>query len=415
MRIQVTYEGNTYTLVYNRQSGYFEQELVAEVAGVNELNIQAIDLLDNVETRNYKFQVIANETIQETKEIDIAYIFDFQTLKLKDIQKISDYNIDLDDETNAISSIKFPKRFNASEKDYVFLKKRGSNFLGIFQDLTEMKDNNEYTVQALDVSNIFDEKIFLTNEALIKTTGIEDFIKKNIEDYFSQTYDNFVNLDYIEIHVNTHTVLQKSVDTDEEGLYNFHTFIINCRQNYDVFTDFEINDGKLIITIEKKQLSNKFIDGTVADIIDYKKVSGEQITSKVEVWCKDTEQLIKYCLDVNAGVQLYENVQYENRVEGNTDRIVVENHEEAFQKAVDQFKGNDYNYLIQFLLSIKSKIMPADDLKLGMPVTVKTEDQQIVNGYITAKTEKKDNNLIEFKVGKIRKTLRQQLRKEQIK
>lgn len=415
MDIQITYQGNTYTLTYNPQSGYYEKELVANITGGNEIDIQATDLLGNISRKTHKFQVLAIEQIEIMKETDIAYIFDYNTLELKDIRKISDYTVDLDDETNAISKIKFTNRFNANEKDYVYLKKHGSNFLGIFKDLTEMKNDNDYTVETLDVSNIFDEKIFLSNENLIKTVGIEDFIKKNIEDYFSQTYDSFVNLDYIEIVVNTHTVIQKSVDTDEEGLYNFHTFIINCRQNYNIFTDFEISEGKLIITIEKKELDKKFIDGTVADILDYKKVSGEHITSKVEVWCKDTEQLIKYCLDANAGVQLYENVQEENRVIGNTVRIVVENHNEAYQRAVDQFKGNDYNYLIEFILSRESKLMPADDLILGMPVLVKTDDLQIVNGYITAKTETKDNKLIEFKVGRIRKTLRQQLRKEQVK
>lgn len=415
MQITINYQNKDYTAKYNKQSGYYEVELETNETGINEITITAVDLFNNIEQKNYKFQVLKNvEDKSKYKEKDIVYIFDNKSLKLKDIQKITDYMLDLDDETNASSTLKFSRNFNAIEKDYALLKKDGDNFLGLFKDLTEMKNNESYSAQVQDISNIFDEQIFLTNENLIKDTGIEDFIKKTIEDYFSKTYDSFVNLSYIDVIVKTHTILKKSVDVDEAGLYNFHTFITNCKQNYNIFMDYEISNGKLIITIEKKSMNTKFIDCTVADVMDYKKIYGNQITGKVEVLCKDTGEIKRYCLNCDREVKLFEDVLQEDRIEGKIERVTVENSEEAYQSAVDKFKGNDYNYLIQFSLSSKSLIMSTENLKIGTPVKVKTKENQIVNGYITARTENKDDNIIIFKVGKIRRTLRQQLKKEMI-
>ena len=415
MNITVNYLGKNYTLVYNKQSGYYEIELDTENTGINKVLITAVDLFGYSEQKNYTFQVLKIiEDINKYKEKDIVYIFDRKDLKLKDLLKITDYTIESDDETNANSTIEFPRSFNAEEKDYALLKKEGGNFLGVFGDLTEMKNSENYSAQVQDISNIFDESIFLTNENLIKTAGIEDFIEQTIKDYFSETSDSYVNLAYIEIIVKTHTVLKKSVDVDNNGMYNFHTFITNCKQNYNVFMDYEIANSKLLITIEKRELDKKFIDCTVSDITDYKKVYGNQITSKVEVLCKDTGNVEMYCLNTDGNIKPIAEVPNEDRVYGKTERITVEDSTEASQKASDQFKGNDYNYLIEFSLNRNSLLMNVEDLKIGIPVKIKTKENQIVNGYITARTESKDNRIVNFKAGKIRRTLRQQLKKEMV-
>lgn len=416
MRLVIEYDGEQYTLTYNNQSGYYEIELKAKNTGVNQINIKATDILDNEKIDVFEFQVflLINEDKNAFKEKDIAYIFSYKDLKIKDIQKVTGYNVLLDDETNATSAISFANKFNAEEKDYVLLKKEYNNFLGIFSDLTEMKNNNDYKASVKDVSNIFDEKIFLTNAEIIKTTGIEDFIKFTIENYFSKTYDSFTNLEYIDIIVKTHTKLNKSVETDEYGLYNFHTFITNCKQNYDIHMDYEIKYGVLEISIEKKEQNAKFIDCTVADVLNYKMIYGRQITAKVEVLCKDTNNISIYCLTANNKVKLFEETNEDERVEGKIVRIAVESSEEAYQTATDQFKGNDYEYLIEFSLNKNSLIMPPDGLKIGTPVKLKTKENNIVNGYITARTETKDNNIIDFKTGKIRRTLRQQLQKREV-
>lgn len=416
MRLVIEYDGEQHVLTYNNQSGYYEIELEAKTTGINKINVKATDIIGTERTDIVEVQVLAllDEDKNAFKEKDIAYIFDYKNLKIKDIQKITNYNILLDDETNATSTIKFANKFKAEEKDYILLKKEQSNFLGTFSDLTELKNNNNYSASVKDVSNIFDEKIFLTNADVIKTTGIEDFIKLTIEDYFSKTYDSFTNLKYIIVMVKTHTPLNKSIETDEFGLYNFHAFITNCKQNYNIHMNYEIRDGHLEINIEKKELKTRFIDCTVADILNYKRIYGRQITAKVEILCKDTDKILKYCLTDSNKVKIFEETKEEERVVGKTVRVVVESSEEAYQTAVDQFKGNDYEYLIEFSLNKNSLIMPHDGLEMGTPVKLKTKENNIVNGYITARTEVKDNNIIDFKTGKIRRTLKQQLQKREV-
>lgn len=425
MIVEIDIDGQKYTPEYNNQSNYYElHNLVFETTGIHLITIKATDLLGNEYIRTLKVQVLAIENDNIQNEKDIAYIIDCRTLKIKDIQKVADYTIATDDETNESSSITLAKKFNGEEKDYILLKQGYSEFIGILKDLEEVKNDSEYTVTAEDISNIFDEKIFLSNENVIKETGIEDFIKLTIENYFCSSYDTVSNLDYIEVIAKSHTKLQKSVEVDDSGLYNFHTFITNCKQNYDIEMKYKIENQKLIITIEKKEETRKFIDCTVADIIDYKKVYGQLITAKVEVFCTDTNKIEVYCLTsernvvhaftLNSNSEILEDFKIDDRVIGSTERITIENSDEAYQNAVDKFKGNDYNYLIQFSLSRFSKLMNVNDIVTGTPVNIKTKENIIVNGYITAKTEKKNSNIVEFKAGKIRRTLRQQLKKGEI-
>ena len=425
MIVEIDIDGHKYTPEYNNQSNYYElHNLVFETTGIHLITIKATDLLGNEYVRTIKVQVLAIENDNIQNEKNIAYIIDCRTLKIKDIQKVADYIIATDDETNESSSITLAKKFNGEEKDYILLKQGYSEFIGILKDLEEVKNDSEYTVTAEDISNIFDEKIFLSNENVIKETGIEDFIKLTIENYFCSSYDTVSNLDYIEVIAKSHTKLQKSVEVDDSGLYNFHTFITNCKQNYDIEMKYKIENQKLIITIEKKEETRKFIDCTVADIIDYKKVYGQLITAKVEVFCTDTNKIEVYCLTsernvvhaftLNSNSEILEDFKIDDRVIGSTERITIENSDEAYQNAVDKFKGNDYNYLIQFSLSRFSKLMNVNDIVTGTPVNIKTKENIIVNGYITAKTEKKNSNIVEFKAGKIRRTLRQQLKKGEI-
>lgn len=425
MNVQIDIDGEKYIPTYNSQPDYYElYNLSFKTAGIHVITVKATDLFGNEYTEVIKVQALIQKADTSQNEADIAYILDYRTLKIKDIQKVADYTIATDDETNESSSITLAKKFNGEEKDYIFLKRNYNSFLGILEDLEETKNVGEYTVKAKDISNIFDEKIFLSNEDVIKEIGIEDFIKLTIDNYFNSSYDTVMNLGYIEVILRSHTKLQKSVDVDESGLYNFHTFITNCKQNYDIEMTYKIEHQKLIITIEKKAENRKFIDCTVSDIIDYKKVYGQLITTKVEVFCTDTNKIEVYCLTsernvvhvytLNSNSEIIEDFNVKDRVMGLTERITVENSEEAYQNAVDKFKGNDYNYLIQFSLSRFSKLMNANELVTGTPVNIKTKENVIVNGYITAKTEEKNSNIVEFKAGKIRRTLRQQIKKGEI-
>ncbi len=425
MNVQIEIDGKKYSTVYNNQSDYYElNDLEFKTSGIHMITIKATDIFGNEYVEILKVRVFAKNKNNYVNEEDIAYIIDYRTLKIKDIQKVSNYTIATDDETNENSNITLAKKFKGEERDYILLKMKYNNFLGILRDLEEVKNDGECTVKAKDISNIFDERIFLSNENVIKEKGIEDFIKITIEKYFKNSYDANMNLKYINIILITHTKLQKSVDVDESGLYNFHTFITNCKQNYSINMNYEIINKNLKITIEKKEEKRKFIDCTLSDIVDYKKVYGQLITSKVEVFCKDSKQIEVYCLNskrnvehaytLDAASNIIKDFNMQDRVLGLAERITVEKSEEAYQNALDKFKGNDYNYLIQFSLSKFSKLMNVNELTTGTAVNIKTKENIIVRGYITAKTERKNSSIVEFKAGKIRRTLRQQLKKGEI-
>ena len=411
MKLKINYNGEEYLLDYNKQSGYYECELNTEKTGITKIDITATDLLENVYKETKKIQILAViEDKSRYNEKDICYILDNDTLETKDIKKLIDYKIDNDDETNANSTVVFAQQFNAADEDYILIKADNELYRGIFTEITQEKQQGDYQAKIKHISNIFDEDIFVENEQLIKERGIEDYIEYTIKKYFSDSNDSILNKEYIKVIVKTHTILQKSVD-NEDGKYNFHTFITNCKQNYDIDMKYEFINKELVITIEKKSTNSFFVDCTVADIVDYKEIFEKKITAKVRVLCKDTGNIKEYCLNSRGNVKLREEVADEERVIGKTVSIVIEKEEEAFQNATDKFKGNDYNFLVEFSIREDSKLMNVKELKVGTSVKIKTKSNVIQNGYITARGKQKDSNIIELKAGKIRRKLTQKLKK----
>ena len=413
MNLTIQYKGKEYLLIYNNQSGYYEIELESGLdAGIEDINIEAKDILGNVSLRETQVQIlIVEKDINKYKEKDICYILDSETLEIKDIKKITDYKIETDDETNSNSSIVFAQEFNANDEDYILIKTKSEIYKGIFTEITQEKHKGDYQAKIKHISNIFDEDIFVENENLIKKLGVEDFIKYTIEKNFSLSNDLLLNKKYIKVIAKTHTKINKSVDNDN-GKYNFHTYITNCKQNYDINMNYEFINKELVITIEKKDDIASLIDCTLADIVDYKEVFEKKITAKVRVLCKDTSNIKEYCLTVNKNVQELNVTSYEDRVYGKTKCIVIEKEEEAYQSAVNEFKGNDYNFLVEFSLNGNSKIMDVSRLISGTPIKIKTKSNIMLNGYITGRIEEKNSNIISFKAGKIRRSLTQKLKKE---
>ena len=58
---------------------------------------------------------------RNTDEI-IAYFLDKRTFELKDILALQDYEITIDEETNATSNITIMQRANAEANDFIFIK-----------------------------------------------------------------------------------------------------------------------------------------------------------------------------------------------------------------------------------------------------------------------------------------------------
>lgn len=410
--ITINFNGQDYIAEYNKQTGYYEVNLTApDSGGIYNADITFVDLLGQSHKDSQVVQVWAKEPIKiETNKV-FMWIFNYDDFCLKDIVEISDYEINIDEETNANTIIKVLKKTTAKSRDIVAVKKNNEViYWGTIDNISneDGKQLYEYTIKY--ITNLFDQKIKLENEDLIRTTGVEDFIAKAITDNFISNVDTFINKDYLQIVVKTHTTKQTSVSNVENEIYNLHTWITNCTQNYDIVYSFSIANKKLVITIENKSYSKELIDTQAQAISNYTEVFETNVVSKVVVlYSKVAEEEKKgeYILYLLNDRTTTTNMKDTNRADGKVETVYTENYEDVEQKALDTMKSNSYNHNITFNMYDKF-------IKVGTPIAIKTKESVILDTYISAIkiTQKK---FYEYTCGNIRIKFIDKLLKERKK
>lgn len=401
----LTFNGEDYVASYNKQSGYYEIELTApNKGGIYNADITFTDILEEQYQDSQPVQVWAKETVKiETNKV-FMWIFDYKDFSVKDIVEIADYEINIDEETNANSIIKVLKKTTAKSNDIIAVKKNNDVvYWGVVQEIQNEDGRQLYEYTTKYITNLFDRNIKLENEELIKTTGVEDFIAKVITDNFISNEDTFINKTYLQINVLTHTPKQTSVSNVQDGIYNLHTWITNCTQNYDIVYNFSIENKKLVITIENKTYTKELIDTQAQAILNYTEVFETDIVSKVIV-LTTTNTYILYLLNDRTTTTDKTNV---NRAEGKIETVYTENYEDAPQKALDVMKANSYNHNITFNLYDKY-------IKVGTPIAIKTKESIILNTYISA-IKITQNKFYEYTCGNIRIKFIDKLLKERKK
>lgn len=398
----INFNGQNYIAIYNEQSGYYEVELNApEIGGIYAANIKFIDLTGQSYEDTKIVQIWAKEKVEiETNKV-FMWIFDYKDFSVKDIVEISDYEINIDEETNATTNIKVLKKTTAKSRDIVAIKKNNEVvYWGTIQEISNEDGKKLYQYTLKYITNLFNENIKLENEELIKNTGVEDFIAKAITDNFISNEDTFINKDYLQINVKTHTIKQTSVSNVQDGIYNLHTWITNCTQNYDIVYSFYIADKKLVIDIENRTYNKELIDVKAQPISNYSEVFETDVVSKVVVLTStDTYEL--YLLNDRTTTT---DKTDKNRADGIVETVYTEKYEDAPQKALDTMKSNSYNHNITF--NMLEKI-----IKVGTPIAIKTRESLIYDTYISAIkiTQKK---FIEYTCGNIRVKFIDKLLKE---
>ena len=401
----LTFNGEDYVVSYNKQSGYYEIELTApNKGGIYNADITFTDILEEQYQDSQPVQVWAKETVKiETNKV-FMWIFDYKDFSVKDIVEIADYEINIDEETNANSIIKVLKKTTAKSNDIIAVKKNNDVvYWGVVQEIQNEDGRQLYEYTTKYITNLFDRNIKLENEELIKTTGVEDFIAKVITDNFISNEDTFINKTYLQINVLTHTPKQTSVSNVQDGIYNLHTWITNCTQNYDIVYNFSIENKKLVITIENKTYTKELIDTQAQAILNYTEVFETDIVSKVIV-LTTTNTYILYLLNDRTTTTDKTNV---NRAEGKIETVYTENYEDAPQKALDVMKANSYNHNITFNLYDKY-------IKVGTPIAIKTKESIILDTYISA-IKITQNKFYEYTCGNIRIKFIDKLLKERKK
>lgn len=380
--ITIKFDGQDYIAIYNKQTGYYEVNLIGpEIGGIYNTDITFTDLIGQIYKDSKAIQIWAKEQIKiETNKV-FMWIFDYNDFNVKDIIEISDYEINIDEETNANTIIKVLKKTAAKSRDIIAVKKNNEIiYWGTIDNVSneDGKQLYEYTIKY--ITNIFNQKIKLENEELIRKTGVEDFIAKTITNNFIANADTFINKNYLQIDIKTHTPKQTSVTNAENEIYNLHTWMTNCTQNYDIVYSFSIVNKKLVITIENKSYSKELIDTQAQAVSNYTEVFETNVVSKVVVLYSKVAEVEKkgeYILYLLNDRTTTTNMKDTNRADGRVETVYTENYEDAEQKALDTMKSNSYNHNITFNMYDRF-------IRVGTPIAIKTKESVIFDTYISA-------------------------------
>lgn len=404
-KLTVKFNNQNYLAIFNSQSGYYELDLLApNPGGIYNAEVEYTDLLGQSYEDTQVIQVLAKEKIKIVTDKVFMWIFSFEDLKVKDIVEISDYEINIDEETNAKSIIKVLKETTAKADDIVAIKKNDNIvYWGIIDEVqnSDGEQLNEYTLKY--ITNLFDRDIKLENEQLIKTAGIEDFLGNAITKNFISNEDTFINLNYLQLNIKTHNKKQTTVSNVENNIYNLHTYLTNCTQSYDIVYDFSIVNKKLVMTIEIKTTKKELIDVNAQPVSNYVEVFETDVVSKVTV-LTDTEPYTLYLLNDRTTTTDMKNV---NRAKGKIKTVYTQNYEDAPQKALDEIKANTYNHNITFKYYDRY-------IKVGTPIAIKTKKSLIFDTYISA-IKITQSKFIEYTCGNIRIKFIDKLLKERKK
>lgn len=329
------------------------------------------------------------------------WIFDYYNFEIKDIVELSNYELNIDEETNASSNVLILKKTTAKAKDIVAIKRNNEIiYWGIIDNISNENGKNSYTYKLKYLTNIFNQTIELKNQSMIRNVGIEDFIANAITENFISNTDTFVNKPYLQLNVLTHTPKSTNVTNVDNGIYNLHTWITNCTQNYDIILCFSIVNKKLVISIENKSYNKEVIDTKAQTISNYMEVFETDVVSKVVVLTSTN----KYTLYLKTDRTTTTNANDPNRAEGKTETVYTQDYADANQKALDTMKSNAYNHNITFDLYKRL-------IKIGTPIAIKTKESLIYDTYISAITIT-PSHFIKYTCGNIRINFIDKLLKE---
>ena len=239
------------------------------------------------------------------------YILSNKNLKILSIAKLTDYQINLDEETNAKSTFSLMKMNGLKKENYMVLNGLYRQFIFVIDDVQTEKDSDVVTVTALDISNIFDRKVIEKNIDIMKSKSIEEFLANTILENFVNSDDTVLNVGYIDIECKTNTKTTVATNA-ENGLYNFHTFLTNCRQYKNIYTDFKLENLGNSQTVEGKRISVEAKNRKIVDIsLQGESTQNGTPTSDNLVEIENVEGKKKNKFDYESAINV-ENLTYDN-------------------------------------------------------------------------------------------------------
>ena len=158
--MQITFNNQTYEAVYNEQTGYWEADIdgVSGNGGLYELLITGKTFSDYT----YKFNIYKKQNELKFKtDSDFIWIFDKRIGSIKEILEVFDYEINIDEETNANSQFVIMKdTLNADSGDLIVFNHNGNiEYYGVIQEIQSQGEEIKKTLVCKYITNIFDSKI----------------------------------------------------------------------------------------------------------------------------------------------------------------------------------------------------------------------------------------------------------------
>lgn len=342
-----------------------------------------------------------------------VYIVDKYDLSIKDIIPCSAYEIDVNLDCTGKSSLTLPWKPNYSKNDYIIFK-GDFEYKGIIDVAENNENSNVTTVSCKQIECMFDSEIELTNPELISSSGIEDFIKNQIEDNFTNSGDKLGDKTYVTVTAETHTKNLARPDS-ENGIYNLKTYIGNVKQYYGIFMEFTFSNGNLGINIYKKEQIDLHIDTSLPLISGLQEKYETNVLAKLKVIWMDTVNMVKtyryYYLLNNRTITT--DSTNTNRAAGDYKTIYIEaeTQSEVDSKAYNEFTSNSYNHSVLCNIMRNNKLYDENELYIGHKCTIKTKRHGIKSSIIySLQYSSSSNGIIGIKFGNLKISLIEKLR-----
>ncbi len=232
-KLTVNFNKQNYIASYNKQTGYYEIDLMApKKGGIYEANIIFTDLYGKNYENTKAIQILAKEKLKVETDRVFIWIFDGQDFKIKDIVEIGDYKINIDEETNAKSAVKVLKKTEAIAGDIVAIKKDNIIvYWGIIDEIQNEDGKIVYEYILKYITNLFSEKVALSKnqevekieEGYYKIRAIKDTDK--VLDVENGSKESGAN---VQLYKDNNSNAQKwKVTKDESGHYSFMALCSN--------------------------------------------------------------------------------------------------------------------------------------------------------------------------------------------
>ena len=246
----INFNGQNYIAKYNKQTGYYEINLEApETGGIYKADIKYTDLYGQSYEDTQVIQILAKEKTKIETNIVTMWIFDYRDFEVKDIVEISDYDINIDEETNANSIIKVLKKTEAKSKDIIMLKKNNKIiYWGIIDNIKNENGEQLYEYTLKYITNIFNENVVLNRNIEtddLKNGGYYRFRSalnyNKVIDVSSGSKENNANVQIWDLN---DTDAQKwRAEKLEDNIYSF--ICVNSEKAMDVFNASFSNDTNI--------------------------------------------------------------------------------------------------------------------------------------------------------------------------